>query len=420
MKTLQVGDTIPAFETTDHLGQSITQNDFHGKRVVLFFYPKANTPGCTAEACDLRDHYAELQAAGYSLYGVSADSEKKQKNFADKYDFPFPLLADESKAVIEGFGVWGSKGKKWWQNDLKFVFLGDQFDLPMSVQFSDEKSFENLPSIEAKALRINLNQDIYGTFAEIGAGQEVARHFFRVGGASGTIAKTISAYDKNFSDTIYGEEDDKRYVTEARLDKMLAHEIRLDGVLITHDHADHTAGLDDIRPYCFRQGPLDFYATAEVFKALENRFGYIFQKQNKYPGAPSIQINPIEKNSPFVLQGKTITPIEAIHYKMPVLGFRLDKFAYLTDVKTLAEDQIPFLENLDVLVLNALREEEHPSHLNLEEALALVDRLQPKQTYFTHFSHLLGFHDEVSQKLPPHVALAYDTLSITIPFSNAD
>ena len=97
----------------------------------------------------------------------------------------------------------------------------------MSVQFSDEKSFENLPSIEAKALRINLNQDIYGTFAEIGAGQEVARHFFRVGGASGTIAKTISAYDKNFSDTIYGEEDDKRYVTEARLDKMLAHEIRL-------------------------------------------------------------------------------------------------------------------------------------------------------------------------------------------------
>ena len=97
----------------------------------------------------------------------------------------------------------------------------------MSVQFSDEKSFENLPSIEAKALRINLNQDIYGTFAEIGAGQEVARHFFRVGGASGTIAKTISAYDKNFSDTSYGVEDDKRFVTEARLDKMLAHEIRL-------------------------------------------------------------------------------------------------------------------------------------------------------------------------------------------------
>lgn len=117
MKTLKVGDTIPAFETTDHLGQTVTQNDFSGKRVVLFFYPKANTPGCTAEACDLRDHYAELQSAGYSLYGVSADSEKKQKNFADKYEFPFPLLADESKAVIDGFGVWGPK-----------KFMGKEYD----------------------------------------------------------------------------------------------------------------------------------------------------------------------------------------------------------------------------------------------------------------------------------------------------
>lgn len=194
----------------------------------------------------------------------------------------------------------------------------------------------------------------------------------------------------------------------------------LDGILITHDHADHTAGLDDIRPFCFRQGPLDFYASSEVFKALKNRFGYIFQTHDKYPGAPSIQMNPITKNIPFVLQDKPVIPIEAIHYQMPVLGFRVDKFAYLTDVKYLAEDQIPYLENLDVLVLNALREEEHPSHLNLEEALAWVERLQPKQTYFTHISHLLGFHDEVSQKLPPHVALAYDTLSITIPFSDAD
>lgn len=194
----------------------------------------------------------------------------------------------------------------------------------------------------------------------------------------------------------------------------------LDGILITHDHADHTAGLDDIRPFCFRQGPLDFYASSEVFKALKNRFGYIFQTHDKYPGAPSIQMNPITKNIPFILQDKPVIPIEAIHYQMPVLGFRVDKFAYLTDVKYLAEDQIPYLENLDVLVLNALREEEHPSHLNLEEALAWVERLQPKQTYFTHISHLLGFHNEVSQKLPPHVALAYDTLSITIPFSNAD
>ncbi|MGC6480291.1 MAG: thioredoxin-dependent thiol peroxidase [Flavobacteriaceae bacterium] len=117
MNTLKVGDAIPAFETTDHLGNTVTQADFSGKRVVLFFYPKANTPGCTAEACDLRDHYAELQAAGYSLYGVSADSETKQKNFATKYTFPFPLLADESKSLIEGFGVWGPK-----------KFMGKEYD----------------------------------------------------------------------------------------------------------------------------------------------------------------------------------------------------------------------------------------------------------------------------------------------------
>ena len=117
MKTLQVGDATPSFETVDHLGNSVTQADFAGKRVVLFFYPKANTPGCTAEACDLRDHYAALQQAGYSLYGVSADSVAKQKNFADKFEIPFPLLADESKALIDGFGVWGPK-----------QFMGKEYD----------------------------------------------------------------------------------------------------------------------------------------------------------------------------------------------------------------------------------------------------------------------------------------------------
>lgn len=117
MKTLQVGDTTPSFETVDHLGNSVTQADFAGKRVILFFYPKANTPGCTAEACDLRDHYAALQQAGYNLYGVSADSVTKQKNFADKFEFPFPLLADESKALIDGFGVWGPK-----------KFMGKEYD----------------------------------------------------------------------------------------------------------------------------------------------------------------------------------------------------------------------------------------------------------------------------------------------------
>ena len=109
MNTLQVGDTLPFFSVEDQYGNAIKHTDYANQKLVVFFYPKANTPGCTLEACDLRDHYAKLQAAGYALLGVSADSIKRQKSFSDKFNFPFPLLADEDKGVIEAFGVWGPK-----------------------------------------------------------------------------------------------------------------------------------------------------------------------------------------------------------------------------------------------------------------------------------------------------------------------
>ena len=117
MNTLKVGDVLPSFSITDQNGKTHSNTDYTNQKLIVFFYPKANTPGCTAEACDLRDHYSELQKAGYALLGVSADSEKKQKNFSDKFEFPFPLLADESKEVIEGFGVWGLK-----------KFMGKEYD----------------------------------------------------------------------------------------------------------------------------------------------------------------------------------------------------------------------------------------------------------------------------------------------------
>lgn len=117
MKPLQVGDTVPFFSVSDDRGNTQELSDYKGKKIVVFFYPKANTPGCTAEACDLRDHYKELQKAGYALLGVSADSEKMQRNFSEKYDFPFPLLADEDKQVINAFGVWGLK-----------KFMGREYD----------------------------------------------------------------------------------------------------------------------------------------------------------------------------------------------------------------------------------------------------------------------------------------------------
>lgn len=117
MKTLKEGDKVPAFTTTDQDGNEVKLSDYSGKKLIVFFYPKASTPGCTAEACNLRDNYKELQSQGYHLLGVSADSEKRQKNFATKYEFPFPLLADENKEVINAFGVWGPK-----------KFMGKEYD----------------------------------------------------------------------------------------------------------------------------------------------------------------------------------------------------------------------------------------------------------------------------------------------------
>lgn len=117
MNTLKAGDKVPPFTVNDHLGNPQSLDKYKGSKVVVFFYPKANTPGCTAEACDLRDHYSELTKAGYVLLGVSADTEKAQKNFVDKFDFPFPLLADTEKEVINAFGVWGLK-----------KFMGKEYD----------------------------------------------------------------------------------------------------------------------------------------------------------------------------------------------------------------------------------------------------------------------------------------------------
>lgn len=189
---------------------------------------------------------------------------------------------------------------------------------------------------------------------------------------------------------------------------------KLDGVLFTHEHADHTAGLDDIRPFFFKQGDIDIYAHPRVLGELRKRFDYIFTTENKYPGAPNVRSHNI-KNEAFKLKNIEVIPIEGFHHKLQVFGFRFCDFAYLTDMKTIAEPELEKLKHLEVLVLNALREETHLSHFNLEEALTIIDRLKPKRAYLTHISHQLGFHDAVQQKLPKNVFLAYDELTIHIP-----
>ncbi|MDG1263086.1 MAG: MBL fold metallo-hydrolase [Flavobacteriaceae bacterium] len=187
----------------------------------------------------------------------------------------------------------------------------------------------------------------------------------------------------------------------------------LNGILFTHEHSDHTAGLDDIRPFFFKQGKIKFIANQEVFDALDKRFSYIMNDKNKYPGAPSVFRKVIDHKDDFTLEEMKITPIKIMHHQLEVMGYRFGNFAYLTDVKTIEDQEIDKLKDLDVLVLSALRIEPHPSHLNLEEALAMVNLIQPKKTYLTHISHLLGFHDEVESSLPENVHLAFDNLQIT-------
>lgn len=188
---------------------------------------------------------------------------------------------------------------------------------------------------------------------------------------------------------------------------------RIDAILFTHEHADHTAGLDDIRPFFFKQGDINIYAHQRVLRQLTQRFEYIFTSEIKYPGVPNLLQNEV-KNKPFTINGLEILPVEGLHYKLPVFGYRFVSFAYLTDMKTISDTEKQKLKNLEVLVINALREEEHISHFNLEQALAIILELKPMRAYLTHISHHLGFHEAVQQKLPENVFLAYDGLEITI------
>ncbi|WP_419211196.1 MBL fold metallo-hydrolase [Maribacter sp. X9] len=197
--------------------------------------------------------------------------------------------------------------------------------------------------------------------------------------------------------------------------QMLRHNInKIDGILYTHEHSDHTAGLDDIRPFFFKQGDIPIYAHKRVVKSLKKRFDYIFDEKNKYPGAPSVQINRVKNNRPFSIGDKEAIPINVLHNRLQVFGYRVGDFTYLTDVKSVKEKEIEKIKECSVLVVNALRVEPHQSHFNLEEALDFVKKVNPEKAYFTHISHLLGFHEEVEKNLPENVHLAFDNLIITV------
>jgi phosphoribosyl 1,2-cyclic phosphate phosphodiesterase len=197
--------------------------------------------------------------------------------------------------------------------------------------------------------------------------------------------------------------------------QMLTHNVcRLDGILFTHEHSDHTAGIDDIRPFFFRQGDIPVYAHKRVISSLRRRFDYIFADHNRYPGAPAVKVHPVRKNVPFPVGDLQAVPIEAFHNRLQVFGYRIGDFAYLTDVKTISDEEISKIKGVKILTVNALRKDLHHSHFNLEEALDFVQKVAPQRTYFTHISHHLGFHAAVEKELPKDVHLAYDNLILEL------
>lgn len=184
---------------------------------------------------------------------------------------------------------------------------------------------------------------------------------------------------------------------------------RLDAIVFTHEHKDHVAGLDDIRPFNYKQkSAIDIYATERVQAALKREFAYIFHEV-QYPGMPEININTID-TEPFKIGIVNVTPIEVLHYKLPVLGFRIGDFTYITDAKTVSDTEREKIKGTKILVINALQYDKHISHFTFEEAIAFAQDMGAEQTYFTHISHRLGKHDEVSLQLPDNIQLAYDGL----------
>ncbi|UZH55126.1 MBL fold metallo-hydrolase [Salinimicrobium tongyeongense] len=236
-------------------------------------------------------------------------------------------------------------------------------------------------------------------------------------GSDHPVCKSEDPKDKRLRVSVLVEVDQRNILIDCGPDfrqQMLSNNVqRIDAILYTHEHSDHTIGLDDIRPYFFRQGDIPIYAHKRVMASLSKRFEYIFASENKYPGAPSVQEHVIE-NKTFTVQGVNVVPVNVMHNRVQVFGFRIRDFAYITDAKTIEDEEAEKLKGVDVLVLNALRKEPHHSHFNLQEALDFIEKIKPEKAYLTHISHLLGFHEEVQATLPENVFLAYDNLQIEI------
>nr|WP_068893177.1 MBL fold metallo-hydrolase [Pedobacter panaciterrae] len=229
------------------------------------------------------------------------------------------------------------------------------------------------------------------------------------------VCRSTDHKDKRLRVSVLIETDDRTIVIDSGPDfryQMLRANVKdLDAILFTHEHKDHVAGLDDIRPFNYLlKKDIEIYATERVQHALKKEFSYIFAEAH-YPGLPQIDLNTIETEN-FSVGETIIVPLDIMHYKLPILGFRINDFVYITDAKTVSEETIAKIKGAKILVVNALQKEQHISHFTLDEAIDFARMIGAEETYFTHISHNMGLHEVVEKELPENIKLAYDGLTL--------
>ena len=231
------------------------------------------------------------------------------------------------------------------------------------------------------------------------------------------VCLSSDSKDKRLRSSILIEEKGKVFVIDTGPDfrqQMLRENVKqLDAVIFTHEHKDHTAGFDDIRAFNYIQGKeMDVYASHRVQQAIRRDYAYIFS-DFKYPGIPEIKLHLLE-NKLTSIEGVDFMPVEVMHHKLPVFAFRINDFTYITDANYISEQEKEKIKGSKVIVVNALRREEHISHFTLEQAIKLMEELQPEKAYLTHVSHQLGKHADVEKELPSFISIAYDGLKLQL------